>query len=154
RMADVEVVALAEGRPRLAALVAERYGIPRVYSHHQELLAREEVDGVVSIMGFGLNWGVVRDVLAAGRHVTSEKAMCLTDSGAEELVRAAQDAKRVYQVGYMKRFDPAVRMAREWIAARRADGRCGELLHLRIWCCHGDWQWGIPRPFSTDEQPP
>lgn len=154
RLPDVELVALAEGRPRLARLVAERYGIPHVYSHHQELLEREDVDGVVSIMGFDLNWGVVRDVLAAGRHVTTEKAMCLTVAGAEEIVRAAREAGRIYQVGYMKRFDPAVRQAREWIAARRADGRSGDLLHVRIWCAHGDWQWGIHRPYFTDERPP
>jgi len=80
--------------------------------------------------------------------------MCLTTAGASELVERAAAADRVYQVGYMKRFDPAVLRAREWITARRADGAFGPLLHVRIWCAHGDWVWGSPPPLQTDEKPP
>jgi predicted dehydrogenase len=154
RLPNVELVALAEGRPRLAQLVAERYGFRRVYADHRALCADAEVDAVVSVMGFDLNYGVVRDLLAAGKHVATEKAMCLTVAGAEELVAAAERSGTVYQVGYMKRFDPAVLRAREWIAARRADGAHGPLLYVRIWCAHGDWSWHTPPPLRTDEKPP
>jgi predicted dehydrogenase len=154
RLPNVELVALAEGRPRLAALVAERYGFQRVYTDHREMAEDPEVEAVVSVMGFDLNYGVVRDLLAAGKHVATEKAMCLTVDGAAELNHAAEAAGRVYQVGYMKRFDPAVLQARDWIAARRADGAYGALLHTRIWCAHGDWTWGTPPPLQTDERPP
>src|SRR5229473_2707871 len=125
RLPNVELVALAEGRPRLARLVAERYGFGRIYPDHHGLAADPEVEAVVSVMGFDLNYGVVRDLLAAGKHVATEKAMCLTTAGAQELVERAAASDRVYQVGYMKRFDPAVLQAREWIAARRADEACG-----------------------------
>jgi predicted dehydrogenase len=154
RLPNVELVALAEGRPRLAQLVAQRYGIRRTYAHHHELCADPEVDAVVSVMGFDLNYGVVRDLLAAGKHVATEKAMCLTVAGAEELVMAAEAAGRVYQVGYMKRFDPAVHRARSWIAARREDDGWGPLLYARIWCAHGNWTWDSPAPLRTDEKPP
>jgi predicted dehydrogenase len=154
RLPNVELVALAEGRPRLARLVADRYGFRRLYPDHQALAADAEIDAVVSVMGFDLNYGVVRDLLAAGKHVATEKAMCLTTAGAQELVERAAASDRVYQVGYMKRFDPAVLQAREWIAARRADGAFGPLLHTRIWCAQGDWVWGSPPPLQTDEKPP
>ena len=45
---DCEVVAIAELRPELAAQVANRYGVPNVYRDHRELLANEELDGVVA----------------------------------------------------------------------------------------------------------
>jgi predicted dehydrogenase len=154
RLPNVELVALAEGRPRLARLVAERYGFRRVYDDHRALAADPEIEAVVSVMGFDLNYGVVRDLLAAGKHVATEKAMCLTIEGTRELVERAAGAGKVYQVGYMKRFDPAVRQAKEWIAARRADGAYGPLLYARIWCAHGDWVWGSPPPLQTDEKPP
>src|SRR5205807_4186025 len=116
RLPNVELVAVAEGRPRLARLVADRYGFRRLYPDHHALAADAEVDAVVSVMGFDLNYGVVRDLLAAGKHVATEKAMCLTVDGARELIEGARAAGRVYQVGYMKRFDPAVLHARDWIA--------------------------------------
>jgi predicted dehydrogenase len=152
RLPNVELVALAEGRPRLARLVADRYGFQRVCDDHRALAADPEVEAVVSVMGFDLNYGVVRDLLAAGKHVATEKAMCLTIDGARELVEAA--AGQVYQVGYMKRFDPAVVRACEWLAARREDGACGPLLYVRIWCAHGNWTWDSPPPLRTDEKPP
>jgi predicted dehydrogenase len=154
RLPNVELVAVAEGRPRLARLVAERHGFRRIYTDHRALADDPEVDAVVSVMGFDLNYGVVRDLLAAGKHVTTEKAMCLTVDGAAELVRLAESSGKVYQVGYMKRFDPSVLLAKEWIAARRADNAHGPLLYARIWCAHGDWTWHTPPPLTTDEKPP
>lgn len=112
KLPNVEIVALAEGRPKLAQLVAARYGIPRVYAHHRELCKDEEVEAVVAITWFNLHYGIVRDLLQAGKHVATEKAMCLTMAGAEELTRLAEERGLVYQIGYMKRFDPGVRLAR------------------------------------------
>jgi predicted dehydrogenase len=154
RLPNVALVGLAEGRPELARRVAERYGFARLYPDHQALAADPEIDAVISVMGFDLNYGVVRDLLATGKHVATEKAMCLTVDGARELTEQARATRRVYQVGYMKRFDPAVRLARDWIAARRADGAHGPLLYARIWCAHGDWSWHSPPPLRTDETPP
>src|SRR5437868_2033010 len=50
RLPNVELVAVAEGRPRLAQLVAERYGFRRVYADHRALAGDAEVDAVVSVM--------------------------------------------------------------------------------------------------------
>lgn len=36
---DVEVHALAEGRPELARRIADRYGVKRVFPDHRSLLA-------------------------------------------------------------------------------------------------------------------
>src|SRR3954468_19821036 len=49
---DCEVVAIAEIRPKLAAAVARRYDVPRVYSTHKELLAAEKIDGIVAIQQY------------------------------------------------------------------------------------------------------
>lgn len=154
RLPSVALAGLAEGRQELARRVAAQFGIARLYPDHQALAADPEIDAVVSVMGFDLNYGVARDLLAAGKHVATEKAMCLTVEGASELVALARERGLVYQVGYMKRFDPATLLARDWIAARRADGAHGPLLYARIWCAHGDWSWHSPPPLRTNEKPP
>ena len=151
---DVEVVALAEGRPRLAAKVAERYGIPKVYATHREMCEDTEVEAVVAVMWFNLHYGIVRDLLAAGKHVATEKAICLTPEGADELATLAEKNNRVYQVSYMKRFDPGVRAAREQIQTWKESGEAGPLLYARIHCAHGDWSYATAPPLGTDETPP
>jgi predicted dehydrogenase len=55
----------------------------------------------------GTHARVVLDALDAGLHVLVEKPLCLSPAGADAIVARARDARRVVQVGYMKRFDPA-----------------------------------------------
>ena len=49
---ECEVVALAELRPELARRVAARYGVPRVYQSHAQMLAKEKLDGLVASQPF------------------------------------------------------------------------------------------------------
>lgn len=152
---DVELVCLAEGRSRLAEAVAQRHGIAETCGSHRDLLARGDLDAVVAIMWFGLHYGLVRDLLAAGLHVATEKSLAVTQPAAEALVAAAAAAQRVYQVSYMKRFDPGVQLARRRIAAWQASGEVGALTYARIWCCSpGDWMWHIEPCLGSDEPVP
>ncbi|HGE72657.1 TPA: gfo/Idh/MocA family oxidoreductase, partial [Candidatus Poribacteria bacterium] len=45
---ECEVVAIAEMRQKLAKRVAEKYGIPKVYATHEEMIANEKLDGIVA----------------------------------------------------------------------------------------------------------
>lgn len=150
----VELVALAEGRRELAAQVARRYGVAETCATHRELAAREDIDAVVAIMWFGLHYGVVRDLLAAGKHVATEKSLCITEPAADALVAAAEQSGKLYQVCYMKRFDPGVRYAVKLIRDLRRGGEAGELRLARIWCSAGDWTWHIEPCLRTDEPVP
>ncbi|MBM4050064.1 MAG: gfo/Idh/MocA family oxidoreductase, partial [Planctomycetes bacterium] len=49
---ECEVVALAELRENQAKRVAARYGVPRVYRSHEEMLAAEKLDGIVASQPF------------------------------------------------------------------------------------------------------
>ena len=49
---ECEVVALAEVRPKLGKAVAQRYGIPKVYASHLEMVETEKLDGIVAIQQF------------------------------------------------------------------------------------------------------
>jgi predicted dehydrogenase len=113
-----------------------------------------EVEAVVAVMWFNLHYGTVRDLLAAGKHVATEKAICVTPSGANELASLAEKNNLVYQVSYMKRFDPGVRVARERIQVLKSSGEAGPMLYARIHCAHGDWTYQTPPPITTDETPP
>ncbi len=150
----VSLVALAEGRRELAAQVAARYGVAEVCENHRQLCERDDLDAVVAIAHFGLNYGLASDLLATGKHVLTEKSLSIRTTAADALVAAAARAQRVYQVAYMKRCDPGVRLARDTIAAWRAGGELGPLQLARIWCCEGDWLWHIESPLRSAEPVP
>lgn len=141
KLPGVELVALAEGRAKTAALVAKTYGIQEIYGHHSEMLKKAQLDAVVAITPFHLNAELVEDALNAGKHVITEKPQVNTSAKGRELAALAADKKLVYQVGYMKRCDPGVRWAKAKVAEWKASGAFGPMLSLRVWCCHGAWQW-------------
>ena len=64
---DCEVVAIAEVREALGQQVAARYGVPRVYPSHAEMLAAETLDGIVATQPFDRH-GVLIPELLAGRN--------------------------------------------------------------------------------------
>ena len=131
-------MALAELRPGLAKLVAARWNIPRVYAGHRELLADPDVDAVVVVTQRSQTAAIVADALRAGKHVLSEKPMALSSVDGAALVELARDRGLVYAVGYMKRYDRGVAIARERIAQWRSDGRAGAMLLVRARMDGGD----------------
>ena len=150
---NVEKVALAEGRLKTANLVAQRYGIKKVYAHHRDMLRDADIDAVVAIAHFDLNAPLVEDTLNAGKHVLTEKPQVNTSVKGHELAKLAKDHGLVYQVGYMKRFDPGVRWAKQRIEQWIETGEFGPLQSVRIWCAHGEWNWFRPSPLDAGDEP-
>ncbi len=115
----------------LAEAVAERYRIPRVYASIDELLADPDVDGVTCIQQWPNNYPLVKQILSAGKSVITEKPMVGRLDEAEELVALAKANNVLYAVGFMKRYDLGVEIAKQilqgrtriGIARRVADGR-------------------------------
>ena len=125
------LAALADLRPELATLVAARWNIPLVYADHRELLADPEVDAVVVVVQRSQTAAIVADALRAGKHVLSEKPMALSTADAMQLVELARARGLVYAVGYMKRHDRGIAIAREKILGWRASRAMGELLVIK-----------------------
>lgn len=154
KLEDVELVALAEGRPQLARQVADRYGIGEVYADHRELLEKADVEAVVAIMGFGLHHAVIPDLLEAGKHVVTEKPICIGPDQGQEMADLAESKGVIYKVGYMKRSDAGSRFAKEKIMAWQESGEVGKLRYIRCTAAMTDWTWGIEAPINTGEPYP
>ena len=107
------VVAVADPSPRARSAVARRYGVARAYARHEDLLDGAGIDAVLVASPNGTHARVALDALAAGVHVLVEKPLCLNPVDAERIVDLAARARRVVQVGYMKRFDPAYEALRD-----------------------------------------
>jgi len=146
------VHALAEFRPQLRQKVAARYGISRAYATHQELLADPAVDAVIIVTPRAYTAPVALDCLNAGKHVLSEKPMAGTAAQGASLVAAAAAKNLVYSVGYMKRYDEGVQLAKRLLDQLLASGELGPLCYARAHCFMGNSYCNASGHVVTDEK--
>ena len=150
---DCAVMAIAELRPRLAREVAARYGVPRVYADHREMLAAEKLDGIVASQPFTRHGVLVPELLEARMPVFIEKPLAGSVQAGERILRALKESGTWVMVGYNKRSDPATAWAREQIEQLRASGELGLLRYVRITMPAGDWIAGGFRELVGSGEP-
>ena len=136
---ECEVVAVAEIRPEARKRVAARYGIPRTYESHEELLAKEEIDAVVASQPYSRHGILIPELAKRGVPIMSEKPLSCSIEVGEKIVAALEKNKTWHMVGYHKRSDPATVYAKAEIDRLRKTGEQGELRLLRITIPEGDW---------------
>jgi len=136
---DCEVVALAELRPVLREKAARKYGVPRTYASATEMLAAEQLDGIVAAQPFTRHGAVLPELYAAGVPVMSEKPLAGSVEVGERLLEALAQGGSWHMVGYHKRSDPATMYAKAEIDRLKASGELGALRYIRITMPAGDW---------------
>ena len=108
----------------------------RTFAHLDELLGAGEVDAAIVAAPTDLHLELVAALAGAGLPVLCEKPCGVRSEETAEAVQIAADAGVMLQIGYWRRFVPALIELRARIAA----GGLGE--PAQIW----SWQW--------DERPP
>jgi predicted dehydrogenase len=154
RTPGCRVTALAELRPRLGALAAKRFGVPRTFDSHLDMLAADVVDAAVVVTRRPATGPVVLDVLKAGKHVLSEKPMAHTTEQAARLVEAAKFQNLIYSIGYMKRHDEGTAVAKRALDELVASGELGRIILTRGWCFCGEFNIKTDGFVMTDENRP
>jgi predicted dehydrogenase len=152
---ECEVVAIAELRPRLAAEVARRYGVPRVYPDAEAMLAAEKLDGIVAAQPFTHHGQIIAPLYRAGVPVFTEKPLASSLAVGERLLTALAAGGSWHMVGYHKRSDPATRWARQEIDRLKQSGELGALRYVRVLMPAGDWvAGGFNELIRSDEAVP
>jgi predicted dehydrogenase len=136
---DCEVVAIAELREKTAHTVAARYGVPNVYRNHEDMLAKEKLDGIVSTQPFTRHGVLIPELLKTGLPVLTEKPLAGSIAMGEKVLRAAQENKTWHMVAYHKRSDPATIYAKAEIERLKQTGELGRMTYVRITMPAGDW---------------
>jgi len=136
---DCEVVALAELREKTAAAVAQKYGVPKIYRSHREMLAAEKLDGIVASQPFTRHGILLPELLKAGIPLFIEKPLSGSIAMGEKILDALSASRTFVMVGYHKRSDPASIRAREEIDGLKGSGELGRLKYVRIAMPAGDW---------------
>lgn len=134
-----EVVALAEVKQELARKVAARWGVPNVYATHEEMLAREDLDGIVASQPFTRHGTLIPELLRSGKPVFTEKPIAGSVEQGEKVVHAMRAHGTWMMIGYHKRSDPATMFAKAEIEKLTASGELGKMTYVRVLMPAGDW---------------
>ncbi len=106
---SVRLVGVVDPDTARADAVAREFGCKSFGSVEQMLTTHSEVQAASVAVPTVLHRQVARDLMEAGVDVLIEKPVAATLAETDELLRAAEQHKRVAQVGHLERFNPAVR---------------------------------------------
>lgn len=155
RLGTVEVVAVAERDDELAQAKAKELNIPKPYGDYRQLLADPEVQVVHNCTPNHLHFGVNKDILAAGKHIISEKPLAMTSTESRELVQLAEKAGVVHAINFNYRYMPLIQQARLMCQATDDVGRVLAVhgSYLQDWLHQEtDWNWRLVPELSGDSR--
>lgn len=106
-----ELVGVADINPKVKEL-AKQYNI-EFFQDYNELLG--VVEAVTVVAPTDLHYKIVKDCLLKGKHVLVEKPITLNPDQAKELIDIAEKNNLILSVGYLFRFNNAVKALKEQI---------------------------------------
>jgi predicted dehydrogenase len=155
RLGFVEVAAVAERGDDLAKAKAEQMSIPKAYGDYRKMLADPEIQVVHNCTPNHLHFAINKEILAAKKHIISEKPLAMTSAESRELVRLAKDAQVVNAINFNYRYMPLVQHAREMCQAAADVGRIYAVhgSYLQDWLLlANDWNWRLVPELSGDSR--
>ena len=120
RLGDVDVVAIAGSSQQSTEKKAREYKVDRAYGDYHALIADPDIHVIHNTTPNYLHLPVTLAILAAGKHVISDKPLALNPAEGKTLRDAALAAKVAHAVTFNYRGNPLVQQARGMIARGEA----------------------------------
>ncbi len=117
RLGFVDVLAIAEANEDLARAKCEQLGVPRAYGSYDAMLKDPDVHVVHNTTPNFLHFPVNAAVIAAGKHIISDKPLALTAADARTLRDMAEKAGVVNAITFSYRGNPLVQEMRDRITS-------------------------------------
>jgi predicted dehydrogenase len=106
-------VAVADSERRVATEVAEDLEVEHSYATVDGLLERKDVQAIIIATSSKFHAEAIEASAQSGKHVFCEKPVALTLEAADAALAAVRKAGVQFQVGFMRRFDPAYASAKQ-----------------------------------------
>ncbi len=145
RAEGVVLAAICDRASDLLADARRRYPDAAPFAEYDAMLADPMLDAVIVATADQFHVDLGARALAAGKHVFVEKPMGIAVEECDRLRAAAASSGKVLQVGFMKRFDPAIQFGRDFIARE-----LGPILAIRAWYCDSTFRYTM----TDNLQPP
>ena len=109
---QTELCAVCDSDQTTLEEVADRHDVGRLYGQADELIADSEVEAVVIATPTHTHRGLVEKSVAAGKPVLCEKPLSISLADARAIQEAVNSSGVFFQMGFMRRFDPAYAAAK------------------------------------------
>src|SRR5664279_6393196 len=91
----------------VAEEVAAKYGAARAFTDYTELLAQDDLDGVLLATPTQMHHAQTIEALRAGKHVMVEIPMADSLAGVQEIVGVQRETGLIAMAGHTRRFNPS-----------------------------------------------
>lgn len=125
---NAELYAICDVAPDLLTRMAAVHQPRTTFVDYDAMLADPRVDAVIIATADAFHVPAALRAIAAGKHVLVEKPLGISVEEVLTLQDAVVATDQVLQVGHMKRFDPGIRFARDFIR-----DEIGALVALKAW---------------------
>ena len=110
--------------------LAVYYAPEKVYNDYKTMLSDPKLEAVIIATADAFHVEAARMALEAGKHVLVEKPLGIDIEACESLLNCLEGTGLCIQVAHMKRFDPGIAFARQFI-----EQEMGDLVALKAWYC-------------------
>jgi predicted dehydrogenase len=138
KASNADLYAICDAAPDLLARMGATYEPQKMYGDFDAMLADPELEAVIVATSDAYHVPMSIKALGAGKHVLCEKPIGVSVEEGQKLADAVKRSGRVLQVGHMKRFDPALEAARDFVR-----DEMGEILALKAWYCDSTHRYTI-----------
>ncbi|MEA1965103.1 MAG: inositol 2-dehydrogenase [Candidatus Aerophobetes bacterium] len=115
RFREANLVAVADVDEKSAQQVALKCGGIKWYKDFEQMLEKEDINAVLVCVSTNIHKDIIVYAAQKGKHIFCEKPIALTLKETNEILAAVEKAGVLMQVGFMRRFDPALSSAKEEI---------------------------------------
>ncbi|MEP7273023.1 MAG: Gfo/Idh/MocA family oxidoreductase, partial [Acidobacteriota bacterium] len=126
-----DIVALCDVNRGLLDLAQKSLTAPveKTYVDYQDLLARQDIDGVIIATPDHLHRQILLDAVRAGKDAYVEKPLARTIEEGQDIVEKIKGSKQIVQVGNQRRSGEHFKKAHDLVAS----GAIGPIRMVRIW---------------------
>lgn len=115
RIAGAALVAVSDVNETAAASLATELGISKRYSRYQDLIADDEVGGIVIVSPTSTHREIVEEAAKRGVPIFCEKPLSISLDEARAMQRVVEETRVFFQMGFMRRFDKGYLAAKQKI---------------------------------------
>ena len=138
KAANAELYAICDVAEDLLQRMGDTYLPKRRYTDYDTMLADPDVEAVIIATSDSFHVPAALRALQAGKHVLCEKPIGVAVEEVEALRKAVLASGKILQVGHMKRFDPGLEAARDFVR-----DEMGAQLAFKAWYCDSTHRYSM-----------